>query len=150
MCEICTACIGWSENNLWELVCPFHHFCPGDGSWGFRLGSKPRYLTEPSCWSYPCLAFSHWFFVQYDLLCSWYYVSFKKKSPLSVLFSLRISDSFLKFLPPLSSFYCRILNCFSVFSWSPLCFLKTAAGEWGGGLSMLLVTLSVLGVLFCQ
>lgn len=63
---------------MWELVCPFRHFCPGNESCGFRLGSKPRYLTEPSCWSYPCLAFSHWFFVQYDLLCSWYYVSLKK------------------------------------------------------------------------
>lgn len=100
-------------------------------------------LTEPSHCSYAYLSCS------FLILCSIWptlllipsIIFFKKKISFSVLFSSRISDSFFKLLQSLFSFYGRILNCFSVFSWSSLWFLKTTMlnSLLGVGVSVLVV-----------
>lgn len=115
-------------------------------SWGWKSGLQTwqqanslSLLTAPM----PTCLVAFWFFVQYGLLCCWYHLSFflKKKISFSVLFSSRISDSFFKLLQSLFSFYGRILNCFSVFSWSSLWFLKTTMlnSLLGVGVSVLVV-----------
>lgn len=91
---------------MWELLCSLHHFCPGDESWGFRLGSKhPCPLSHfigpmPACLSLTDSLFS----IIYFALDTMYLF----KNPTECMFQLKdFKFIFFLFLPSLLSFYGR-------------------------------------------